>query len=73
MYAAVPCYNLSKLSRTIAADMPKPRTLIQAWKEMRDTYRQQKTQPDYQFDTPLPAGKAAAQDSLGVTHIKNRP
>jgi fatty acid desaturase len=36
-----------------AADMPKPRTLIQAWKEMRVTYRQQKTQPGYQLDTPL--------------------
>jgi fatty acid desaturase len=74
MYAAVPCYNLSKLSRTIAADMPKPRTLIQAWKEMRDAYRRQKAQPDYQFDTPLPprgakgkAGKAAAPDALGAS------
>jgi fatty acid desaturase len=57
MYAAVPCYNLKQLASTIAADMPAPRTLIGAWKEMRQTYHRQKKDPAYQFDTPLP-GKA---------------
>ena len=33
--------------------MPAPRTLIGAWKEMRETWRRQKIDPDYQFDTPL--------------------
>lgn len=54
MYAGVPCYNLSKLYREIAHDMPEPRTLRGAWQEMRETWRRQKTAPDYQFDTPLP-------------------
>ena len=55
MYAGVPCYNLSKLYREIAADMPKPRTLTEAWREMRATWKRQQTDPGYQFDTPLPA------------------
>ena len=54
VYAGVPCYNLKKLAREIAPDMPEPRTLIGAWKEMRETWRRQQTDPSYQFDTPLP-------------------
>jgi len=54
MYAGVPCYNLRKLYEAVADDMPEPRTLIGAWKEMRMTWRKQKEDPDYQFDTPLP-------------------
>ncbi|MDD9955314.1 MAG: fatty acid desaturase [Anaerolineaceae bacterium] len=54
MYAGVPCYNLRKLYEEIADDLPEPRTLIGAWKEMRMVWRVQKGDPDYQFDTPLP-------------------
>lgn len=55
MYAGVPCYNLKKLSQAIAHDMPEPRTLIGAWREMLEIRRQQMRTPNYQFDTPLPA------------------
>ncbi len=55
MYAGVPCYNLKKLGRVIAHDMPEPRTLRSAWREMLTTWRRQETDPSYQFDTPLPA------------------
>ncbi len=55
MFAGVPCYNLEKLHKEVAHDMPEPRTLIGAWKEMRETWRRQKIDPDYQYDTPLPA------------------
>ena len=55
MYAGVPCYNLKKLSREIADDMPQPRTLLEAWREMSEIWRRQRTDPDYEFDTPLPA------------------
>lgn len=54
MYAGVPCYNLKKLYHEIARDMPEPRTLMSAWREMRYTWNRQKTEPTYQFDTPLP-------------------
>lgn len=54
MYAAVPCCNLRKLYLTVADDMPKPRTLVGAWREMRETRRRQQIDPDYEFDTPLP-------------------
>lgn len=54
MYAGVPCYNLKKLYHEIADDMPEPRTLIGAWREMRDIWQRQKVDPDYVFDTPLP-------------------
>ena len=44
--------------------MPEPRTLIGAWKEMRDVWKRQKADPDYQFDTPLPAtAKSAREDA----------
>ena len=55
MYAGVPCYNLKKLYQEVEHDMPEPRTLRSAWREMLDTWNRQKTDPDYQYDTPLPA------------------
>ena len=35
--------------------MPAPRSLQGAWCEMIDTWDRQKSEPDYAFDTPLPA------------------
>jgi fatty acid desaturase len=67
MYAGVPCYNLKKLHRLLAGDMPQPRTLVGAWREMRDTWRRQKTNPDYEYDTPVPTPAArhtAGDDAL---------
>ncbi len=55
MYAGVPCYNLRALAREIADDMPPPRTLAGAWREMREIWRRQQKEPGYQFDTPVPA------------------
>ena len=66
MYAGVPCYNLKKLARAVADDMPEPRTLRSAWREMLTTWRQQETDPSYQFDTPLPAtARKVRTDTLG--------
>jgi fatty acid desaturase len=62
MYAGVPCYNLGKLYREVAADMPQPRTLVAAWREMRAIWQRQKSEPDYQFDTPLPGGARRTPD-----------
>jgi len=64
MFAGVPCYNLEKLHKEVAHDMPEPRTLIGAWKEMRETWRRQKSDPDYQFDTPLPATAKQAREDM---------
>ena len=58
MFAAVPCYNLRRLYKTLASDMPRPRTLVGSWREMRETWKRQKKDPDYQFETPLPAREA---------------
>ncbi|MGB1105642.1 MAG: fatty acid desaturase [Candidatus Puniceispirillaceae bacterium] len=55
MFAGVPCYNLKALHQATADDMPAPRTLFGAWKEMRDTWKHQKTDPDYAYDTPVPS------------------
>ncbi len=54
MYAGVPCYNLKKLHMEVRDDMPEPRTLVGAWREMLDIWDKQQSDPDYQFDTPLP-------------------
>ena len=62
MYAGIPCYNLKRMSRAIAADMPRPRTLIGAWVEMRATYQRQKRDPTFEFDTPVPPPRAKAPD-----------
>ena len=55
MYAGVPCYNLRELHLEVKDDMPEPRTLVGAWREMLDTWGKQQVDPGYQFDTPLPA------------------
>ena len=54
MYAGVPCHNLRRLAMEIGDDMPEPRTLRGAWREMLDTWHRQEADPAYQFDTPLP-------------------
>jgi fatty acid desaturase len=67
MYAGVPCYNLKALHHATADDMPKPRTLLGAWREMRETWKRQLTDPDYAFDTPLPSRSGVGEarpDSL---------
>ena len=56
MFAAVPCYNLKKLHKTVARDMPKPRTLVESWVEMRNVWKRQQNDPGYAFDTPVPEG-----------------
>lgn len=45
MYAAVPCYNLRRLHKTVESDMPKPKNLIGAWKEMRAVWKKQQEDP----------------------------
>ena len=70
MFAAVPCYNLRKLQKVIASDMPKPRTLFQAWREMRTTWKRQQKEPGYQYDTPLPDSSSPGpegSDSLSAS------
>ena len=71
MYAAVPCYNLKRLHRAVARDMPEPRTLVGAWREMRETWRRQQVEPGYAFDTPVPAPRdrnsAAGADGLAAS------
>lgn len=64
MYAGVPCYNLRKLADEIADDMPAPRTLFGAWREMRMVWKRQQTDPDYQFDTPMPSEIGSSTDAL---------
>ncbi len=62
MYAGIPCYNLGKLHKEIADDMPEPRTLIGAWQEMREVWRRQISDADYQFETPLPSSAKHARE-----------
>ena len=61
MYAGVPCYHLKELAREISADLPAPRTLAGAWREMLRIWNRQLLEPGYQYDTPLPpaAGRVA--------------
>jgi fatty acid desaturase len=64
MYAGVPCYNLKKLYQEIAGDMPEPRTLVGAWREMLEAWKRQEADPSYEFDTPLPEGAGYVRTDL---------
>ncbi len=55
MFAAVPGYHLEKLAREIAPDMPRLRTLWQAWAEMIQSGKRQRQGLPYPYQTPLPA------------------
>ncbi len=72
MFAGVPCYNLKALSREISADLPEPRSLISAWREMRHAWRRQQAEPSYQFDTPLPPTASPGMTSeAAVTRVSD--
>lgn len=60
MYAAVPCYNLGKLHRTIQADLPpSPVGLLATWREIIPIIRRQRVDPQYQYVAQLPTRRAA--------------
>ena len=63
MYAGVPCYHLSKLHAAIKSDVPECRSLVGAWREMREVWKRQQVDPDYQLDMPLPPGVGVAGDT----------
>ena len=73
MYAGVPCYNLKALSQNLAYDMPQPKSLRGAWSEMLETWKRQQTEPEYQFDVPVPVSRSSSppgnmgelEDSIG--------
>lgn len=55
MYHAVPCYNLGRLHAAIRHELPEsPRGLIAAWRQIIDTLRRQKVDPDYQYLPTVP-------------------
>ena len=41
----------------VADDIPKPKTIFGAWKEMRETYQKQLEHPTHEFDTPVSVSK----------------
>ena len=54
MFAGVPCYNLKALHEEVKDDMPEPRSLRQAWLEMRSVWVRQKVEPEYYHETSIP-------------------
>ena len=42
--------------------MPVPRSFLGAWREMRQTWRRQQTDPGYAFDTPVPSADPDAAE-----------
>ena len=75
MFAAIPCYKLGKLYDEVASDMPERRTIVGAWREILGSQRRQKSDPSYQFDTPLPhpSVNPPMQDPLGADIGDIRP
>ena len=54
MFAGVPCYNMAALEKETTWDTPQPRSILGAWREMYLARGRQRTDPNYQFETPLP-------------------
>ena len=54
MYAAVPCYNLRKLQKIIAHDLPEAKGVVGTWKEIAMILERQKREPNFQYIHPLP-------------------
>ena len=55
MYAAVPCYRLGKLHKTIKHDLPpSPVGLVATWREITTILKRQKMEPEYQYLPKLP-------------------
>jgi fatty acid desaturase len=56
MYAAVPCYNLSRLHALIKADLPpSPVGLYAMWKKIAEIEKKQAKDPKYQYVPELPS------------------
>jgi len=55
MYAAVPCYRLGKLHKTIKHDLPPcPHGISATWMEIAAIQKRQDEDPAYQYAAPLP-------------------
>lgn len=54
MYAAIPFYNLKKLSKAIEGDLPERKSLYASYKEMIRIQKRQKVEPDYYYVTQCP-------------------
>lgn len=55
MYPAIPYYNLPKLRKAIESDMPvAPKGLVATWKQIFDTLKHQKKDPDYHAELVYP-------------------
>lgn len=54
MYAAVPCYNLPKLAKQIAWDLPVPKGLLGTWREMIGIWKLQQEDAGYRHEVQLP-------------------
>ncbi len=64
MYAAVPCYNLSRLHAAIKHDLPpSPNGLVATWKHISAILERQKREPSYEFVPDLP-GAINMRDTL---------
>lgn len=55
MYAAVPCYNLGRLHRLIAHELPPcPRGLVATWRHIAGVLERQRLDPTYRYVAPVP-------------------
>jgi fatty acid desaturase len=74
MYAAVPCYNLGKLHRLIADDLPaSPKGLYATWKLIFAIQAKQKVDPTYQYKPELPAKKAKEESAAAAAPAAEAP
>jgi len=61
MYAAVPCYNLARLHRSILHELPpSPHGLTATWNEIAAIQRIQRKEPGYQHRALLPGAASPA-------------
>ena len=58
MYAAVPCYHLSRLHAAMRYDVPPPPVgLVAGWRHIISVLRRQEVEPTYQYVAELPTAR----------------
>jgi hypothetical protein len=53
-----------KLYEVVAEDMPKSRTFNRFWQEILEVVKREKTDPDYEFDIPVPPQRTRKEQQL---------
>jgi fatty acid desaturase/rubredoxin len=75
MYAAVPCYNLRRLSDAIKHDLPPlPNGLVETWRQIIAIQQRQRVEPEFSYNPNVPGvNKPKKQESMAAAQPLQQP